>query len=92
MKKTRRKKQLSATLCFGATDITKGGAFYSYADPENEQLFTEINTGRAPVSVLNVRPGQLVEVVVSKRTNEDYLPEQQRFWGPGSQLGSPVSV
>ncbi|KAF8431708.1 SEP-domain-containing protein [Boletus edulis BED1] len=68
----------------------EGGAFYSYADPENERLLAEINTGRAPVSVLNVRPGQPVEVVVSKRTDEDYVPEKRPFGGSGNRLGSPV--
>lgn len=68
----------------------EGGAFYSYTDPENERLLAEINTGRAPVSVLNVRPGQPVEVVVSKRTNEDYVPERRPFGGSGNRLGSPV--
>ena len=48
----------------------EGGGFYGYADPENERLLEEMNTGRAPVSVLDVRPGQPVEVVVSKRTTE----------------------
>jgi len=42
------------------------------------------------VSVLNVRPGQPVEVVVSKRTNEDYVPERRPFGGSGNRLGSPV--
>ena len=68
----------------------EGGRFYGYADPENERLLEEMNTGRAPVSVLDVRPGQPVEVVVSKRTTEDYVPERQRFGGSGNRLGSPV--
>ncbi|KAI6024260.1 hypothetical protein EDC04DRAFT_3117190 [Pisolithus marmoratus] len=71
----------------------EGGDFYSYEDPANEQLLAEINTGRAPVSVLNVRPGQLVELVVSKRVNEDYVPEKRpakAFSGSGNRLGSPV--
>ncbi|KIJ67328.1 hypothetical protein HYDPIDRAFT_84801 [Hydnomerulius pinastri MD-312] len=73
----------------------EGGEFYSYADPANERLLAEINTGRAPVSVLNVRPGQPVEVIVSKRTNEDYVPEMKPvvgFSGSGNRLGSPVPV
>ncbi|KAN0078316.1 hypothetical protein V8E55_010373 [Tylopilus felleus] len=68
----------------------EGGGFYSYADPENERLLAEINTGRAPVSVLDVRPGQPVEVIVSKRTNEDYVPEKRTFEGTGNRLGSAV--
>ncbi|KAG6337186.1 hypothetical protein ID866_1900 [Astraeus odoratus] len=71
----------------------EGGEFYSYADPANEQLLAEINTGRAPVSVLNVGPDQPVEVVVSKRVEEDYVPERRplaAFSGSGNRLGSPV--
>ncbi|KIK93261.1 hypothetical protein PAXRUDRAFT_829151 [Paxillus rubicundulus Ve08.2h10] len=68
----------------------EGGEFYDYADPENERLLAEINTGRAPLSVLNVRPGQPVEVIVSKRTSEDYVPEKRAFSGSGNRLGSPV--
>lgn len=47
---------------------------------------------RAPVSVLNVRPGQPVEVIVSKRMTEDYVPEKRSFGGSGNRLGSPVPV
>ena len=36
----------------------EGIKFYSYADLGNEALLGEISTGRVPVSVLNVRPGQ----------------------------------
>lgn len=53
-------------------------------------MLAEINTGRAPVSVLDVRPGQPVEVIVSKRTNEDYVPEKRTFEGTGNRLGSAV--
>ncbi|KAL4071922.1 ubiquitin-related domain-containing protein [Scleroderma citrinum] len=71
----------------------EGGEFYSYEDPANERLLAEINTGRASVSVLNVTPGQPVEVVVSKRVNEDYVPERRpvaAFSGAGNRLGSPT--
>ncbi|KIM51697.1 hypothetical protein SCLCIDRAFT_1224257 [Scleroderma citrinum Foug A] len=71
----------------------EGGDFYSYEDPANERLLAEINTGRAPISVLNVTPGQAVEVVVSKRVSEDYVPERRpvaAFSGTGNRLGSPT--
>ncbi|KIJ19411.1 hypothetical protein PAXINDRAFT_7896 [Paxillus involutus ATCC 200175] len=62
------------------------------ANPENErlQVLAEINTSRAPVSVLNVRPGQPVEVIFSKGTGEDYEPEKRAFSGSGNRLGFPV--
>lgn len=50
-------------------------------------------SSRAPVSVLNVTPGQAVEVVVSKRVSEDYVPERRpvaAFSGTGNRLGSPT--
>jgi len=50
-------------------------------------------SSRAPVPVLNVTPGQAVEVVVSKRVNEDYVPERRpvaAFSGTGNRLGSPT--
>ncbi|KAH7886744.1 hypothetical protein F5I97DRAFT_1869907 [Phlebopus sp. FC_14] len=71
----------------------EGGEFYSYADPANDRLLAEINTGRAPVSILNVQPGQPVEVTVSKRVNEDYVPQKRptaAFSGSGNRLGSPT--
>lgn len=53
-------------------------------------LLEEINTGRVPVSVSNVQTGQPVEVVMSKRTDEDYVLERRPFWGSGNRFGSPV--
>ena len=48
---------------------------------------------RAPPSILNVNPGQPVELRVAKRTNEDYTPQQSHaktFGGTGHRLGAPV--
>jgi UBX domain-containing protein 1 len=48
---------------------------------------------RAPPSILNVNPGQPVELRVAKRTNEDYAPPQSHaktFSGTGHRLGAPV--
>jgi UBX domain-containing protein 1 len=48
-------------------------------------------TSRAPPSILNVLPGQPVEVRVTRRTEEDYVPSSRRgFAGPGSRLGGVV--
>jgi len=43
---------------------------------------------RAPPSILNVLPGQPVELRVSRRTDEDYvLTPRKGFAGAGSRLG-----
>lgn len=46
---------------------------------------------RAPPSILNVLPGQPVELRVAKRTTEDYVPPHSKaFSGAGHRLGAPV--
>lgn len=48
-------------------------------------------TSRAPPSILNVLPGQPVEVRVTRRTEEDYVSTPRRgFAGSGSRLGGVV--
>ncbi len=46
---------------------------------------------RAPPSILNVLPGQPVELRVAKHTDEDYVaPKRTGFSGSGNRLGAPV--
>ncbi|KII90362.1 hypothetical protein PLICRDRAFT_52103 [Plicaturopsis crispa FD-325 SS-3] len=70
------------------------GDLMRYDDPNNEQILAEINAGRAPPSILNVQPGQPVELRVAKRLSEPYQPAPKRpvgsFGGSGHRLGSPV--
>jgi UBX domain-containing protein 1 len=52
---------------------------------------THIYDRRAPPSILNVQPGQPVELRVLRRTEEDYVPTPRRgFAGSGSRLGGVV--
>lgn len=48
----------------------------------------------APPAILNVTPGQPVELRVAKRLNESYQPSPSRraaaFVGTGNRLGAPV--
>jgi hypothetical protein len=44
----------------------------------------------APPALLGVRPGQPVEVVVSKKTDEDYVAPRSAWGGSGVRLGAPV--
>ncbi|KAI8140441.1 hypothetical protein BJV82DRAFT_622568 [Fennellomyces sp. T-0311] len=70
------------------------GPLYRYDDPANQTMLTAINSGRAPLSLLNVRHGQPVDVRVSRRQDEDYVPPPKAppkpFEGAGHRLGSPV--
>jgi len=67
------------------------GELRRYDDPAQAQILSEINAGHAPPSILDVLPGQPVEVRVSRRTEEDYVSTPRRgFAGPGSRLGGVV--
>ncbi|PKI82771.1 protein phosphatase regulator [Malassezia vespertilionis] len=72
----------------------EGGELYRYDDPANQELLEAINTGNAPLSVLNVRFGQPVELIVERRIDEKYTPAppppMQPFAGQGSRLGAPA--
>ncbi|KAJ1954196.1 protein phosphatase regulator [Linderina pennispora] len=67
------------------------GPLYNTEDPRNRQNLEAILQGRAPLDILNVRPGQQVEMRVVKRTGEDYTPPPsappQPFSGQGHRLG-----
>jgi len=69
------------------------GPLLRYDDPANEYALNAINSGRAPLSLLDVEPGQAVDVRVAKRLDEDYTPPPkaapQPFEGAGHRLGSP---
>ncbi|KAG8925699.1 hypothetical protein FRC02_009470 [Tulasnella sp. 418] len=69
------------------------GPLMKYDDPENDRILKLINSGNAPPSVLNVAIGQPVELRVSRRINEDYVPPPKKFHafeGSGNRLGSPL--
>jgi len=69
------------------------GELMRYDDPANERILAEINSGHAPPHILNVLPGQPVELRVAKRLAESYQPPPMRaFAGAGNRLGSPVSA
>ncbi|CAA7269410.1 unnamed protein product [Cyclocybe aegerita] len=68
------------------------GELRRYDDPAQSQILAEINAGHAPPSILDVRPGQHVELRVTKRTEEDYVPPKgsKVFSGTGNRLGGVV--
>ncbi|KZT30153.1 SEP-domain-containing protein [Neolentinus lepideus HHB14362 ss-1] len=70
------------------------GELRRYDNPEEARLLAQVEAGLAPPHVLNVLPGQPVELRVARRINEDYVPPPKRpdvpFSGSGHRLGSPV--
>jgi UBX domain-containing protein 1 len=74
----------------------ENGPLMRYDDPANEQILSEINSGRAPPQILNVLPGQHVELRVEKRLSEAYVPTKhsagssRAFSGEGMRLGAVV--
>ncbi|KZT64686.1 SEP-domain-containing protein [Daedalea quercina L-15889] len=69
------------------------GDLMRYDDQANSQILSEINSGRAPPHILNVAPGQPVELRVVKRLEDNFVPTpkaRSAFSGEGHRLGSPV--
>ncbi|KAJ7112976.1 hypothetical protein C8R44DRAFT_710777 [Mycena epipterygia] len=66
------------------------GPLMRYDDPEHAEVLAAIHSGLAPPALLNVRPGQPVEVVVAKRTGEDYVAPRGAWGAGGVRLGAPV--
>lgn len=81
-------------LTFWADGFSIGdGPLMQYEDPGNQEILEAIHAGRAPLHLLNVRFGQPVELVVTRRTNEKYVPPPpppaKPFDGVGNRLGAP---
>lgn len=89
-----RPKKVNREITFWKQGFTVGdSALYSYNDPKNQRILSEIEQGRVPIAILNVDPGDDVDVTVSKRTDEDYVPPKRKvggYHGKGQRLGSPV--
>jgi UBX domain-containing protein 1 len=69
------------------------GPLMRYDDPANQEILKAIQSGRAPLSIMNVEPGQPTEVNIFKRMEEDYVPPKKAkvaFGGQGNRLGSPT--
>ncbi|EST05184.1 SEP domain protein [Kalmanozyma brasiliensis GHG001] len=67
------------------------GELMRYDDPAHAQTLAAINSGHAPLDLLNIRFGQQVQVHVHRRTDEKYKPPPMKpFAGSGNRLGSPA--
>jgi UBX domain-containing protein 1 len=69
------------------------GPLFRYDDPANARTLEMINTGHAPLHILNVEHGQEVDVEVHPHKEEDYKQPKKKyvpFSGSGQRLGSPT--
>ncbi|KAH8731962.1 hypothetical protein GQ44DRAFT_755320 [Phaeosphaeriaceae sp. PMI808] len=69
------------------------GPLFRYDDPANARTLEMINTGHAPLHILNVEHGQEVDVEVHPHKDEDYKQPKKKylpFSGSGQRLGSPT--
>jgi len=69
------------------------GPLYRYDDPANARTLEMINSGHAPLDILNVEHGQEVDVQVHPHKEEDYVRPKKKympFSGAGQRLGSPT--
>ncbi|KAG5439458.1 hypothetical protein PCANB_002032 [Pneumocystis canis] len=68
------------------------GPLMRYDDPSNAANLQAINSGHAPLSLLNVEVGQEVDLRVQKKLDKEYKPPQKYipFSGTGQRLGSPT--
>jgi UBX domain-containing protein 1 len=69
------------------------GALYRYDDPANADTLRMINSGRAPLDLLNVEHGQEVDLELDPQKEKKYVqPKKQYkpFSGSGQRLGSPT--
>ncbi|KAL9110741.1 MAG: hypothetical protein Q9227_004733 [Pyrenula ochraceoflavens] len=68
------------------------GDLYSISDPQNHALLEQIRGGSAPLSVLNVAPGQPVDVNLEQHDSNYVKPKKKYkpFEGQGNRLGSPA--
>ncbi|KAF2871224.1 Cdc48-dependent protein degradation adaptor protein-like protein [Massariosphaeria phaeospora] len=69
------------------------GPLFRYDDPANARTLEMINTGHAPLHILNVEHGQEVDVEVHPHKDQDYVKPKKKwvpFGGSGQRLGSPT--
>ncbi|ETN44720.1 uncharacterized protein HMPREF1541_10390 [Cyphellophora europaea CBS 101466] len=69
------------------------GDLYRSDDPRNAELLELIRRGRAPLRIMNVLPGQEVDVEIKEHKEQQYVKPKKKykpFDGSGNRLGSPT--
>lgn len=68
------------------------GDLFRFDDSRNAEILNSIRQGRAPLNIMNVQPGQEVDVEI-KQHEEKYIKPKKKykpFGGSGQRLGSPT--
>ena len=68
------------------------GDLYRTDDPRNAEILDGIRQGRVPLNIINILPGQEVDVEI-KQHQENYVRPKKKyvpFSGQGNRLGSPT--
>lgn len=67
------------------------GPLMGYDEPGNRELLMSIRQGTAPLSLLNIRQGQRVNLNVVQNITQAYVPPKRgHFSGSGQRLGAPT--
>lgn len=69
------------------------GPLFRFDDPANQAMMAEINQGRAPLALLDVQPGQEVDLNLDPHKDQNYVQPPKKykpFSGSGQRLGSPT--
>lgn len=68
------------------------GPLHRFDDPENAVNLQMIRQGRAPLNLMDVRPGQSIDVQLTKHEGNYQKPPKvyKPFSGTGNRLGSPT--
>ncbi|KAJ7769371.1 hypothetical protein B0H16DRAFT_1881924 [Mycena metata] len=83
---------VTRSLTFWRDDFSVEGPLMRYGDPADAEVLREINEGTAPHKIYGIEPDQRVEIIVSKRTNEDYVAPQRRAAGAVAGGAQAVAV
>lgn len=86
--------RISRTMHLWADGVSiDDGPLFRFDDPANQSLMEQINQGHAPLSMLDVQPGQEVDLNLDPHKDENYVqpkPKYKPFSGAGQRLGSPT--
>ncbi|KAG0228197.1 hypothetical protein BGW41_003516 [Actinomortierella wolfii] len=85
------------TLTFWRNGFSiEDGPLIAFNDPAGREILDSLDRGEAPLKVMNVQPGQAVDVRVARRETEDYVPPPKAppkpFEGTGNRLGGLPSA
>ena len=70
------------------------GPLYRFDDPASAPILALINSGQAPIHIMEVEPHQPVDVVIQKHQQDYVVPKRKYkpFAGGGHRLGSPTTL